>query len=146
MSDAAGIDAALRVIARALRRICLLQETGRNEEAAQLEPVLLDPLIQSFRDSHGADSLPEERLRSLRACERERAGDAAALGELLAPLLLEQLRRPPDSLRSLPAAFPLRPASIVSPSPATAPEIADLLDGMLAQESDRSARRPRHRL
>jgi hypothetical protein len=80
ISDPAGADAALREISRALRRICLLQETGRDEEASQLEPVLLDPLVQSFREFHGADSLPEEQIRALRASEHERAGDAVALG------------------------------------------------------------------
>jgi hypothetical protein len=143
MSEPAGTGAALRAIARALRQICLLEETGRSEEAMRLEPALLDPLIQSFRDSHGADSLPEERLQHLRACERERAGDAAALGELLVPLLVEQLRRPPEAPRSPPVASPSHPSVDLPRPPVTAPGIADLLDGMLAQEDGRSARRPR---
>ena len=36
-------------------------------------------------------------------------------------------------------------AGVIATRPATAPEIADLLDGMLAQENDRSACSPRHR-
>jgi hypothetical protein len=145
ISDPAGADAALREISRALRRICLLQETGRDEEASQLEPVLLDPLVQSFREFHGADSLPEEQIRALRASEHERAGDAVALGELLAPLLLEQLRRAPDPLRSHHASSTPRPTSDLPRRPAIAPDIADLLDGMLAQENEQPARRPRLR-
>jgi hypothetical protein len=144
MTGSAGSDAALLTIAKALRQICLFQETGRNEEASQLESVLLDPLIRSFRASHGADSLPEAQLGSLRASERKRVSDAAALGELLAPLLLEQLRRPPESLRSPPPASSRPPTSPRPGSPANIPGIADLLDGMLAQDGDRPAPRPRH--
>jgi hypothetical protein len=142
MSDPAGTDEALREISRTMRQICLLHEMGRNDEAAQREFVALDPLIQTFRNLHGADALPDGQIRSLWAFERERAENSAALSELLVPLLLEQLRRPLDSLQSSLVHSPIIPASIVHRPTAASPEIADLLDGMLAQESDRPARRP----
>jgi len=142
MSEPAGTDAALREISRALRQICLLQETGREEEAAQLEPVLLESLIQSFRSRHGENSLPEEQVSRMRACERERAGDAAALGELLAPLLLEQLGRRPDPPWTPPAPPSPAGASPARRPTATAPAVADLLDGMLAQDHVPAPRRP----
>lgn len=136
---------ALREITRAMRQICLLQETGRNDEAARLEPMLLDPLIKSFRDTHGVGALPDDRVESLLVCERERVGDAAALGELLIPLLMEHLRATPG------VGPPERPAatqpvrSRIPPRPPTAsPEIADLLDGMLAQELPQSSAKARH--
>ncbi|MFA5058336.1 MAG: hypothetical protein WC485_09505 [Opitutaceae bacterium] len=139
-----GIDTALREITRAIRQICLLQETGREEEAGRLETTMLAPLIETCRGTHGAAALPDERLRNILTSERERAGDAAALGELLLPLLLEHLDRPPApdrTGRTAGAAIDLPPTQ--RPRPAGPPQIADLLDGMLAQERPHPARRPR---
>jgi hypothetical protein len=128
-----------------MRQICLLQETGRDDEASRLEPVLLHPLIKTFRETHGIDALPDDRLQSLLVCEQERVGDAAALGELLIPLLMEHLRAAPEAARpDRSAAIQSRPSGPPARRSSTAPDIADLLDGMLAQEPDRHAIRGRH--
>lgn len=128
-----------------MRQICLLQETGRSDEASHLEPLLLDPLIKTFRDTHGAGALPDDHLQILLAREQERVGTAAVLGELLVPMLMERLRATPGAVpgERLPAA-PSRPPAHGAHRSSAAPEIADLLDGMLAQETDRAAARARH--
>ncbi len=124
----------MREIARVIRKICLLSETDRDAEAARVASTVLDPLIAAFREAHGAEALPDERLREIRTAERERAMDAAALGELLAPLLAEQL----EHLSRGPGAAGRRREP--SRSATSAPEIADLLDGMLRQQDAEPAR------
>ena len=144
--DSTEADGVLREIARTLRRICLLQETGRSHEASALEPMRLIPLIRSFRDSHGPDSLPDRQIRDLYARERERALDAAALAEILAPLLIEQLSKGlPGALHPPPLTSDARPSPASPRASAGAPEIADLLDGMLAQENAPAAGRTHRR-
>jgi hypothetical protein len=126
----------LREIARVTRRICLLAETDRDAEASRLAVTVLDPLIRTYREVHGAESLPDERLREIQSLEQERARDAAALGELLVPLLaghLEGLRQETDQTTRQRAAQ-TGAAATRRHRPATAPDIADLLDGMLTQE------------
>ncbi|HUL52717.1 MAG TPA: hypothetical protein VLT83_04825 [Opitutaceae bacterium] len=142
--DTAGDGAALREITRAIRRICLLQEVGRQDEASGLETRILTPLINAFRDAHGPDALPDERLHDILRAEQARAGDAAALNELLAPLLAEFLAIPAEATRTgrSSGAGDALPSS--RPRPTVSPEIADLLDGMLAQEKPRAAARSRH--
>ena len=140
-----GANLALREITRAMRQICLLQETGRNDEASRLGPMLLDPLIKTFRDAHGIGALPDDRLQNLLVCEQERVGNAAALGELLIPLLMERLRAAPEVIRpERSPASQSRPTGTPPRCPSAAPDIADLLDGMLAQEPARPAARARH--
>ena len=140
-----GANLALREITRAMRQICLLQETGRNDEASRLGPILLDPLIKTFRDAHGIGALPDDRLQNLLVCEQERVGNAAALGELLIPMLMEHLQTTPEANppeRSL--ASHSRPPGNSPRRTSAAPDIADLLDGMLAQEPARPVARARH--
>jgi hypothetical protein len=140
--DTIGNNVALREITRAMRQICLLQETGRNDEASRLEPMLLDPLIKTFRDTHGIGALPDDRLQSLLVCEQERVGNAAALGALLIPMLMERLRATPEPTRpEHSAATQSRPAGNPARRFSVAPDIVDLLDGMLAQEPARLAAR-----
>ena len=142
--DINGANLALREITRAMRQICLLQETGRNDEASSLGPMLLDPLIKTFRDAHGIGALPDDRLQNLLVCEQERVGNAAALGELLIPLLMERLRAAPEVIRpERSPASQSRPTGTPPRCPSAAPDIADLLDGMLAQEPARPAARAR---
>jgi len=141
--DTAGDGTALRDITRAIRRICLLQEVDRQDEASGLETELLAPLVNAYRDAHGPNALPDERLRDIVRTEQERVGDAAALNELLAPLLAEFLDRPAGAVRSgRTLATETSPLS-TGRRPAATPEIADLLDGMLAQEKPRPSAPPR---
>jgi hypothetical protein len=107
--------------------------------------MLLDPLIKTFRDAHGIGALPDDRLQNLLVCEQERVGNAAALGELLIPMLMEHLQTTPEANppeRSL--ASHSRPPGNSPRRTSAAPDIADLLDGMLAQEPARPVARARH--
>ncbi len=135
----------MREITRVVRRICLLAEIDRETEASRVAAAVLDPLIEKYREAHGADSLSDERLREIQSHEQERARDAAALGEMLLPLLAEHLdgRRHAagraGSVRPAPAGAAEFPRS----RPPMTPQIVDLLDGMLAQEDGRPPPRPR---
>ncbi len=134
----------MREITRVVRQICLLAELGRESEASRVASSVLDPLIGKYREAHGAEALPDERIRQIQSHEEERARDAAALGEMLFPLLAEHL----DGLRRIPGqsdrprAAARDAAGASEPRPPLTPEIADLLDGMLAQELGRPRSRP----
>jgi hypothetical protein len=144
IQDTAGVGAALREITRAIRQICLLQEIDQQDEASKLETKLLTPLINAYRDAHGAEALPDARIREIAVSEHKRASDAAALGELLAPLLAEYFAVPTGVARASRQPAALDGAeSARRRRPIVAPEIADLLDGMLAQEQPRPSTRPR---
>ncbi len=135
----------MRAITRVVRQICLLAENDREGEASRVTAAVLEPLIGKYREAHGAGALPDERIREIQSHEQERARDAAALGEMLFPLLAEHL----DALRRAPA--PPGPAPSAQGGaagsarirPSISPEIADLLDGMLAQDDSRPPSRPR---
>ncbi len=104
---------------------------------------VLDPLVSAYRGAHGHGALTDARMGDIENAERQRARDAAALGELLAPLLVEKLEAAIH--RSAPAGP--TPETAAPPdgrrpsTPASAPEIADLLDGMLRQRDDAAPRR-----
>jgi hypothetical protein len=137
--DSTGAGSQLREITRVVRRICLLAETDRGAEASRVAVAELDPLVGTYREAHGPDSLPDERIREIQTHELERARDAAALSEILAPLLTAHFERLREAtartgrVRTAPAGLESAPRDRV-PSP---PEIADLLDGMLAQDDSR---------
>jgi hypothetical protein len=127
-------------VARVCRRVCVLRERGQNAEAEQLRSGSLPELLSAVRTPTDTDATIAERLESVFTHEAERVADAAALAELLVPLLSEQLR-------SSPALQGVIPATIVPPTPPPkkpparrAASIADFIDEMIAQESppDRS--------
>jgi len=135
----------MREITRVVRQICLLAEIDRESEASRVTSAILDPLVDRYREAHGPDSLPDERLREIRVHEQERARNAAALGEMLFPLLAEHLAalsRAAGRAEAAPAA-PAPAAGTGRSRPPLSPGIADLLDGMLAQEGSRPPVRPR---
>lgn len=119
------------------RRICLLRATGRIEEAARLE---YGDLVRAMTEATTSVEA-EISWSTLFAAEEKRVADASILAELLAPLLAEQLHLSPAQpataglaavLDAFPAKSPRRP-----PAPGAAPpEVADLIEGMLAQERD----------
>jgi len=135
----------MREIMRVMRRICLLAEIDRADEASRVAVAVLDPLISAYREAHGAESLPDERLREIQSHEQERASNAAALGEMLFPLLAEHIDglRPTSGRAGHTHPGPEGPAEGPRRRPAASPEIADLLDGILAQEGSRPPSRPR---
>lgn len=139
-------------VARLCRRICLLEERGRADEAAHLRDTDLPGLIAPLRASADADEITA-RVEALFLAERERVANAAALAEVLAPLLHAAST---DSAPPAPTASRISPdaARTQSAGPSRAPQhprrtpgdIADFIDEMIAQDAvahhaDRSARR-----
>ena len=123
-----------REIVRTLRRICLWEELERDAAAVAAEQRRLDELVAALP---AASPLPAARLAVLRRAEQDRAASAAALSELLAPLLAESLEVAAAALAagrprpSAPGPAPRRRERPAAPLP-----IADLIDGMLAQEAE----------
>ena len=124
---------------RIYRRVCMLRATGKIHEAAELENTEFARALAAARI---ASNNGDEEAAVL-AAEAERVTSACVLAELLAPLLAERLRAAPVTAaapetleapaireREKPAApAPVRPTSEKVPS------IADLIDGMLSQET-----------
>lgn len=152
-------EAAFSALEMLCRRICLLRVRGRSVEANQLQSSELSRTVTELRTRFGPDSLSEEQVRTIFSRERERVADAAVLAELLGAFM-----PPPTSVvaaaadlaertTAFAASAPVPPrqppaerespdSSSAPPPPAQAPAIADLLDEMLSQDSQR-ARRPR---
>jgi hypothetical protein len=130
-------------IVRYVRKICLLREQQSVEEAAKLEKTDFANAVRDFRLAHGADNLPEARLRQLFEAEEQRVAEAVILSELIIPQLVKSFPvfSGPTLPNSAPASSPERTPVPVRPPSDGVPQIADLLDGMLA--SDRNNRRQR---
>jgi hypothetical protein len=143
---------------RLYRRICVLRATGETTAADHLESgdfaralaaASADPHSDSAPGSPAAanlDRLPvsereDESWQARLAAERRRVEDAQLLAELLMPLLAERLS---DSLSanltlagepgSAAAAAKKAKASRARVTPSAPLEIADFIEGMLAQE------------
>jgi hypothetical protein len=128
-------EAVPREIVRTLRRICLWHELERDVGDVAAEQRRLEEQVAAYRAIGGAQALPTERMDALRRLEEDRAATAAALGEMLGPLLTERLAAaaagPGAGHRARPG---LEPALSRRERPASPLPIADLIDGMLAQE------------
>ncbi|HTO03710.1 MAG TPA: hypothetical protein VL069_08410 [Opitutus sp.] len=127
-------------VRRIYRRICVLRATGKTEEAALLEN---DDLSRALAEARIATNNSEEETAVL-AQEAERVANAAVLAELLAPMVAEHVRA--DSPRvAAPQNTSVTAPGDPIPKPArprldSVPTIADMLDGMLAQEPASSRR------
>lgn len=126
-------------VTRVCRRICLLRSTGE-DAAARVQSAELARLLSSVPPAADVAS----RVDAIFATEEKRLADAQVLAEVLAPLIAEQLRaRPPalsaPSRRASPAPVDLAEKTAARPPRSAAPNIADFIDDMLAQE--RPARR-----
>ena len=113
---------------RIYRRVCELRATGRTDEAAVLENTDLSAAVAEARISGD----PAVNESALLAGEDERVADARLLAELIAPLLATRL-----NLAAAPAAV-VQASTISSAPPAprapsSSPQIADMIDDMLAQ-------------
>jgi hypothetical protein len=110
-------------IARLCRQICLCRTRGQIAQANRLEAVLHNQVSADFS---------EEALQEIFLTEQKRVIDALMLAEVLGPLLTEHLAvAAPDPARAH------APAARSSQRPATSDQplgIADLIEGMLAQE------------
>jgi hypothetical protein len=110
------------------RRICIARAKGRQKEADELEATLFAAALDPLRASGGDPLDCESRIRQLRDVEDARVAQAAALAELVAPLLAKCLRLPaeavPKTRETSPRALPARSANR---------GIADFIDEMIAQ-------------
>lgn len=146
---------------RLYRRICVLRATGETTAADHLESgdfaravaAVSAATTSSTLSAVPSDHVPEnESWQARLAAERSRIEDAQLLAELLVPLLTERLA---DSLSANlalageigangAAAARKARASRARPTPSAPLEIADFIEGMLAQERaevrDRAAR------
>ncbi|HTQ31601.1 MAG TPA: hypothetical protein VMI53_10360 [Opitutaceae bacterium] len=110
-------------IARLCRQICLCRARSQSAEAARLEKILRNRLPSEFNP---------ETLQQIFQTEQRRVIDALMLVELLGPMLIERFA-------SVASDKPAAHAAAASPSRtaarrASSLDIADLIDGMLAQE------------
>jgi hypothetical protein len=122
-------------VARVCRRVCILRERGQHEEAERLRAGSLLDMVSKLRTSIDSETTVTERLDAIFAVEVERVANAAALAEILVPLLAEQLRplAGAPSLAPTPVPEISRPAKPAAPR--TPASIADFIDDMIAQES-----------
>ena len=140
-------------VARICRRVCVLLEHGRPDEAALLRQGELALRVAAARTPSESDADVASRLQSIMTHEAERVASAAVLAELLLPILTQQLNassapRAPVAPAS-PIATPTAPKFNAPPAPAQRPaaSIADFIDMMIAQENatDLSARAAQRR-
>ena len=112
------------------RRICLLRAQSRLIEADHVDAAEWSPLLVSLREAGGFD---EDRFRALCVAEQERVNNAVLMAELIKPLILATLT-PMLPNDSAPPLSPLPANDLRRTPPGSGLSIADLLDGMLAQE------------
>lgn len=117
------------------RRICLLRGTERNAEAARLEAAEL-PAALAATHAAGTD---DATIATLFRAEQARIADLRDLAEMLAPILAKTLNAAvgvaSTSAASLASSVSRRtPVARVPLSASAVPSVADLIDGMLAQE------------
>jgi hypothetical protein len=125
----------------------MLRATGKNQEAAELQNAEFSKALAAARTASEAD----QTEATLLAEEAERVSSACLLAEILAPLLAEHLRgeSPAVSKVEVPLAEvapPEQPAIAArnhEPLPTSVPGIADLIDGMLSQQTAFSGARAR---
>lgn len=148
-------------LARVCRRVCILRERGLAEEAEQLRTGQLAAMVTAVRTPQETDEAIERKLAGLFATETERVANAAALAELLAPMLTDARIAPlplaavssaapfaaasaaPFAVGTAPSTTPFPPASSTPPAaaPAAKParvagalDLAGFIDEMIAQE------------
>jgi hypothetical protein len=112
------------------RRICFLRIEGRDADARRIMDSEFADAETAARASCGDDPDAETSLKAYLVGEGERVAQAVAFAEVLVPELSRRL-----SARSgaLPAAAAKAP-SPRAPSRGEAPQVADFIEDMLAQE------------
>jgi hypothetical protein len=122
-------------VARLYRRICILRATGQEDEADRLESGDLATAVAALQTASPSDA-SHENLATLFTAEEDRVANAAALAELIAPLLQNQLQ-PGSATSTTPrsSARTAKPSGVRSPSASTGPhDIATFIDEMIALE------------
>lgn len=137
-------------VARICRRVWVLREHGRHDEAELLRQGELAFCVAAARMPADSDADVAIRLEAIMAHEAERVASAAVLAELLLPILTQQLSAPAVLVApASPAAIPAAPKLNAPQAPAQRPaaSIADFIDMMIAQENatDLSARAAQRR-
>jgi hypothetical protein len=122
---------------RIYRRICVARAKGNQIEADEIENTVFAAALVSLRKETSDLVEWEGRLRRLRETEEARIEEAAALAELLAPMLARNLQPLIGAAYRAPGSNP--PAPISPPrraAPRAAPRgIADFIDEMISQNS-----------
>jgi len=123
-------------LARLCRQICLAREQGTMSPVTAEDEFLL--ALTTVRATYGQASINETDLKEIVATEESRVADAAVIAELIATRMAGRQLEPAAQTRTparedTPSPRPLPVPAAASPS--TSPfSIADLIDGMLAQE------------
>jgi hypothetical protein len=132
-------------VAQLYRRICLLRACGRADEAEKIQNVeFAAARFVAEQETLVEDpAILESRVQTLLDAEASRVTEAVLLAEMLAPLIADLIRpslaiqplatKQPANAYSPSQAVTRRPEPLRTP-PATAPSIADLIDGMLGQD------------
>ena len=132
-ADPAASTAETDRVVRLIRRICLLREQGRREEAGRIEATELVAALKNAPAAAGFAEAVPGRLEKLYAAETDRAADAVVLSELIVAQLRLHFPGAPPGPAAAADASP--PAFIRAPSPpGGSPAIPDLLDAMLAHD------------
>uniref|UniRef100_UPI0039C967CA hypothetical protein n=1 Tax=Horticoccus sp. 23ND18S-11 TaxID=3391832 RepID=UPI0039C967CA len=137
-------------VARTCRRVWVLREHGRHDEAELLRQGELAGQVAAARSPAESDADVAGRLEAIMTHEAERVASAAVLAELLLPILAQQLRAPAATVATAsPVAIQALPKLDAPQAPAQRPaaSIADFIDMMIAQENatDLSARAAQRR-
>ncbi len=125
----------LTELARLCRGICLQREHHPETCRRSLEQDLANALA-IILEKHGVTSATAEDVNRIYAAEQQRLADAVALAEVIIAKLSARAESPAaSSAQAAPQPY-IAPPALPARRPAlsSAPGIADLLDGMLAQE------------
>ena len=119
-------------MASIFRRMSVFRELGKHEAASLVRSGELDPLL-----SHLGVRREDPRVRQIADAEDKRVADAAVLAQLLAPHLQGHGYGSVPDEKIVAFEPPAEPAG-----PASGPlSIADMIDGMLAQERRAASKR-----
>lgn len=126
------------------RRICVLETTGKKDEADALRARDFEPAIKALRES-SADA--DDQLEAMLAAEEERVATAHTLAEILLPLLSEKISAAASHYPASSSASATDRASSNDTAPTPnidsardraasplLPGIADFIDEMLMQD------------
>ena len=137
----AATSAARAELGRLCRQFCLTRENAASTALPSLDEELARA-VESVRAQHGSDSISDDEALECLHAEQARVADARVLAELIAARLAQSPATAPSSAPSsastAPAPRPRTPlstsAAATAPARSGPPDIADLLDGMLAQD------------
>jgi hypothetical protein len=119
-------------VGRVHRRVCFLRSEGRAEDASRVEGGELAAAVAEARKTSESEAEADALLEAVIAEDEERVADAIAFAEVLLPMLAEKLR--PSSTAVARVAEGPRQRRPTAGRSGEAPDIADFIDDMLAQD------------